>query len=98
MRKKSVPRERPMVSYMSPLLAVEDVGARGLDDRPEAAAAKLLGCWPQRAAPFGQPGRDVVPPGAGSRLGALEPVLRIGRVGLVHLEAGLGIARRVDQR
>src|SRR5882757_6318249 len=75
MRKKSVPRERPIVSYMSvPLLAVEDVGSRRLHERPQAAAAELLGGGPRGAGPFGQPGRRVGPPGAGLRLGALEPL------------------------
>src|SRR6266516_8147345 len=98
MRKKSVPSERPMVSYMSVLLAVEDVGSRRLYERPQAAAAELLRRGPRCTGPFGQPGRGVGPPGARLGLGALEPLGRIRRVVLVHLEAGLRVARRVDQR
>src|SRR5215207_7976719 len=50
------------------------------------------------AGALAQPGHEVRPPGALHRLGRVQPLLRVRRGLLGHLERGLRVARRVDQR
>src|SRR6266567_8785156 len=87
-----------MFSYMVPSLVVEDVGARSVGERWQAAAAQLLGCRFLRAAAFAEPGHGIWPPAALHGLGGLQPLFRVARIVLVHLVAGLRVARRIDQR
>src|SRR6266536_964844 len=77
---------------------VEDVGARGVDQRSQATATRFLRCGLVGAAPLAEPGQGVRPPAALLGLRGTEPFLRVSGVLLVHLIAGLRVTRRVDQR
>src|SRR6266545_3763030 len=84
--------------YMIPPLAVEDVRAGRLHQRAQPTAAEPGRRPPLGAAALAEPRHQVRPPAALLRLRGLQPLLRVGRVVLVGLVAGLGVARRVDQR
>src|SRR5205809_2648399 len=87
-----------MSSNILPLLAVEDVGAGGVDDWWYTGAAEFPGCRFLGTAPFAEPRQRVRPPAALFGVRGAQPLLRVGRVLLVGLPGGLRVARRVDQR
>src|SRR5579859_6539092 len=87
-----------MSSNMLASSAVEHVGSGRLDDRAQAPTAELLWRGLEHAAPLGQPRRYIGPPGSLLGLGSPQPFGGVCRVVLVHLEARLGVAGRVDER
>src|ERR1700756_2145415 len=87
-----------MPEYMAPPPSgVEDVRARGVDDRPQPSATEILGCGLLRPAPVAEPRQQVRPPAALFSFGGAQPVRRVGRSALADLVAGLLISRRVHQ-
>src|SRR5690242_11277521 len=62
----------------SPVSGVEDVGAWGVDDRPQAGAAEFARRGLVRSAPVTQPRQQVGPPAALLRVGGSQPLRRIG--------------------
>src|SRR3712207_138227 len=77
---------------------IPDVAARGVLPDPEPGAAELLGCRLVGPGALPEPRGVVRPPGALLGAGGVAPLLDRGRVVVGDPVAGLGVARRVDQR
>src|SRR5262245_2746597 len=83
--------------WPSPLRrAAQDVGPRRRDPGRVAQSAQPLGRLPQLAGPRDAPVAPALPPGAGSRLGAGQPVLRTGGMAPTDEVLGLGVSWRGD--
>src|SRR6516225_1365092 len=87
-----------MPEYMASPSGIEDVRARGIDDRPQPAAAEFVGRRCLFPASVTKPRQQVGPPAALLRFGGPQPVLRVGGRAVVGLVVGLRVARRVHQR